>query len=420
MKENPPLFREYHSAPSGLRAVMDNQFRNVKTNARLQSKAMWYEWRMKLLSGLQEGLNKHEQDLQHDENVIATKEASVNESLPQLLERHGKLEADVQAMRDRVKHLSSTNRDEMRVYHTKLMQTDGRLAHTTEELNKTQAQLDEMTEALSSAAEMKTELLRETRESERVLAARRACGLTEMRQLRVTVRELENSTGWQVTGAADDSDPSSGPRLMMCYRGELTVTFDPNAVNTDATKQAAWIKLAYSPRRPGSARGPARSAIAKVLMCTAIQDLVVAGLAAHGPRDLLRGIARSWDRAVRLDSEIQHLRFCGITRARTINDQQVVIRCSLALAQASSASSRTDIDFGVTTILVSDTEVDFVVRVSAVAVYGADDRIAQRVASELGKTVGGPFTQSAGDTTSRMSWKEALASCESRLLRRAV
>ena len=69
-EENPPLFREYMSAAPDVKALMDNQFKNVKTHARLLSKAMWYEWRMKLQDGLEAGLLRISEGLDADEQLL--------------------------------------------------------------------------------------------------------------------------------------------------------------------------------------------------------------------------------------------------------------------------------------------------------------------------------------------------------------
>src|SRR5580700_2650781 len=69
-EENPPLFREYILATPDIRVLMDSQFKNVKTHARLLSKAMWYEWRMKLLDGLKVGLHKISEGMDADGEIL--------------------------------------------------------------------------------------------------------------------------------------------------------------------------------------------------------------------------------------------------------------------------------------------------------------------------------------------------------------
>ena len=56
MEENPLLFSEYLTAPPDQRTVMDNQFKNLKTSARLEARGEWYSWRSTLLRDLKIGL----------------------------------------------------------------------------------------------------------------------------------------------------------------------------------------------------------------------------------------------------------------------------------------------------------------------------------------------------------------------------
>ena len=57
-ENQPALFGEYLSAPAEERTIMDNQFKNMKTNARLLSKAGWHAWRAQLLGELKKGLEQ--------------------------------------------------------------------------------------------------------------------------------------------------------------------------------------------------------------------------------------------------------------------------------------------------------------------------------------------------------------------------
>ena len=92
--ENPALFNEYVTAPPDIRVIMDNQFRNVKTHARLLSKATWYEWRMKLLEGLKEGLISHVEEMKADDDLLSEREELLNRNVPLLVEKHGSLEQE--------------------------------------------------------------------------------------------------------------------------------------------------------------------------------------------------------------------------------------------------------------------------------------------------------------------------------------
>jgi kinetochore protein Spc7/SPC105 len=85
LEENPALFREYISAAPDVKILMDNQFKNVKTQSRLLSKEMWYNWRMDLLKELREGLLKTVDGMQVDMEVLQSQQQLIDFVLPGLV-----------------------------------------------------------------------------------------------------------------------------------------------------------------------------------------------------------------------------------------------------------------------------------------------------------------------------------------------
>ena len=64
MASQPPLFHDYANASLAERNIIDAQLRDLKTNARYQSKAGWHNWRSQLLNDLKNGLVQAEQELE--------------------------------------------------------------------------------------------------------------------------------------------------------------------------------------------------------------------------------------------------------------------------------------------------------------------------------------------------------------------
>ncbi|KAI5287763.1 hypothetical protein KEM54_005759 [Ascosphaera aggregata] len=431
--ENPPLFREYLSAPPDVRALMDNQFRNVKTNARLQSKAMWYEWRMKLLDGLKQGLDKHVEDMEHDEAIISEQEKLVDNALPNLLEERSKLEDEVGKLRRKVEELQSVDREEILATRSKLVDADKRLASRREELEQTQAQLDEIADTVRSAAEMKADMLKEIEEGERLLAERRVCGLQEMRQLKASVRALEKKTGWCVLSTVGEPDYDVGPCMAMRYRGELKVTFYPKAFGDGSGLKFPLIEFEYLPGTSASGYEKVNPPPAKALIFSAMQrslPSIASKDQSLTARDFLKGVARDWDRAMLLHDEIRYLQFCGVTRTRAVNESQIRVRCTLISSTDKGQQpptseddrttgestyfpkSRTDIDFIVSPKVINDREIDVDVMVSAIAVYGVDTGKAEQMTEFLTRRVERSRDKASNAETGKVCWCDAIRQCE--------
>ncbi|EPY49833.1 kinetochore protein Spc7 [Schizosaccharomyces cryophilus OY26] len=71
-QNNPLLFYEYRKASSEMKALMNSQFRIIKTFSRLQAQGYWYEWREALLLGIKQELNENLMKLQ--KNLIQVSE----------------------------------------------------------------------------------------------------------------------------------------------------------------------------------------------------------------------------------------------------------------------------------------------------------------------------------------------------------
>ncbi|WBW75587.1 NMS complex subunit, Spc105/KNL-1 family member, blinkin, Spc7 [Schizosaccharomyces osmophilus] len=73
-KNNPLLFYEYRKASSEMKALMNSQFRIIKTFSRLQAQGYWYEWREALMQGIKQELNENHLKLR--KNLIQVSETS--------------------------------------------------------------------------------------------------------------------------------------------------------------------------------------------------------------------------------------------------------------------------------------------------------------------------------------------------------
>lgn len=90
-EDNPPLFKEYMAATPDIKTLMDKQFMNVKNHARLLSKAMWYEWRMKLQEGLKQGLLAIDKGMEADKELLDKQKSLLDSVLPAIVARYKSL-----------------------------------------------------------------------------------------------------------------------------------------------------------------------------------------------------------------------------------------------------------------------------------------------------------------------------------------
>jgi kinetochore protein Spc7/SPC105 len=147
---------------------MDNQFRNVKTHARLLSKAMWYEWRMKLLEGLKEGLDRHVSEMQADDVIFSQQEKILGCIVPGLVEKQAALESEATALQQMVDEVENCDQDELRSARERLAKVDAEIAAKRSTLDTMQKELHEKMEAASANAKLKDEYVAQIKDAERV------------------------------------------------------------------------------------------------------------------------------------------------------------------------------------------------------------------------------------------------------------
>lgn len=168
-EDNPALFREYIGAAPDVKSIMDNQFKNVKTNARLLSKAMWYEWRMKLLDGLTEGLARIREDMEQDDRSLTQQEQMIQPVLPGLIELHDKIEGQVQIAQTQADELADCDQEELKQARELLDSIDQDVGAKQALVEELQNQLREKEDSLEDVSERKQESVRAIQEAEKTL-----------------------------------------------------------------------------------------------------------------------------------------------------------------------------------------------------------------------------------------------------------
>ncbi|EZF24362.1 hypothetical protein H112_03215 [Trichophyton rubrum D6] len=344
--ENPPLFQEYITATPDIRLLMDNQFRNVKTHARLLSKEMWYEWRMKLLEGLKQGLDRHVDEMKQDDEILSKKENILANVVPGLIERHGKLEIDSQNLQKVIDEIENCDQEELRDAREKLLAVETELSGYKDKYTQARGRLEAKSVSLEKAQARREELLQEIREAESIKEECRGWDEKEVRVLQDSVNSLEKQTGWAIISAKPSMDAVKGITLSMRYRGELQLDCNPSHIHTlsqNLTKderQASQhdtlpLTLTYAPRGNGLQSAAVNPSPGASLILNAIRMQVsYALLSPVSLKQLLSGIARCWETAKSLQEEIRMLGYCGIVNIKSIGAKRseptlLKIRCTL-------------------------------------------------------------------------------------------
>jgi kinetochore protein Spc7/SPC105 len=164
----PPLFHEYASAPAGEKTIMDAQFKNLKTNARLQSKAGWHGWRSQLLSDLKSGLLQTGQELEQDGKLLEQMDLVLQEIIPTLSEQQLQLETEMHRLEERKRDSEEGTGDELNAARDQLLAAEKELLEKRALFENLQSQLRENESSIDDARSWKVETTAAIKEAERM------------------------------------------------------------------------------------------------------------------------------------------------------------------------------------------------------------------------------------------------------------
>ena len=162
---------------------MDNQFKNVKTHARLLSKAMWYEWRMKLLDGLKEGLVQIGAGMEEDAETLSQQERLLDPILPRLTEANSRLQNEQRTLQAQADGLANCDQEELRQSREELASIDEDLQAKLRLVKQLEQEHATKEEGIQHAAERRDEFHAEIKEAERVRQESRGWKTTEVMAL---------------------------------------------------------------------------------------------------------------------------------------------------------------------------------------------------------------------------------------------
>ncbi|KAI9783011.1 MAG: hypothetical protein M1816_001625 [Peltula sp. TS41687] len=217
--ENPGLFREYLSAAPDVRLIMDNQFKNLKTYARLSSKAIWYDWRKKLLDDLKGGLLKNQDDMNKDEEMLVKYESLLSFISPHLVENHEYLRQERERLQVQADEIARSNQEELGNARSNLMAIRKEIEEKRALVEQKRTQIREKQEAIEVAIENQMTFREEIKEAERIKEECRGWSASEVRLRKDLADHLEQKHGWTIAGI-------EGTTMTMTFQRELQLSYD--------------------------------------------------------------------------------------------------------------------------------------------------------------------------------------------------
>ncbi|KAK3674937.1 hypothetical protein LTR78_005281 [Recurvomyces mirabilis] len=244
-EDTPPLIQAWMNAEPSRRAILDVKMRDMKTQARLRSKEMWYQWRSQLLGDLVKGLSGIGEGLLRDDEVLTESETVLDAVLPGLVEQKESMELEAERLEQALSATSEEGKMELEAARARLLEVDAELEEKREILAMLQKEGQEQESVATDLQDSKTEFLAAIQEAERVRESCRGVSHGEISALKDSITNLETTHGWKITSAS-----SSPPTVTMTYRSSLQLFFHPAAflVPTQSTTTArpnAPISLSY-------------------------------------------------------------------------------------------------------------------------------------------------------------------------------
>ncbi|KAF3764463.1 Spc7-domain-containing protein [Cryphonectria parasitica EP155] len=355
-EENPPLFKEYISASPEFKTLMDNQFKNVKTHARLLSKAMWYEWRMKLQDGLKEGLIKTAEGMTTDEKFFDKQQKLLSSILPALVKQSEAMSRECENLEAVASELEDCDPQELEAARSDLVAAEEHIEAKTREVAQLQQQLQETEHSIGQLAERKRSCHSDIKEAEKIRQDCRGWSSGEIGTLKARVKAIEKQHGWAITGV-------QGTTMSMTYRREIELVLDVASFHPG--QQNSRIDLWYVATTREQESRPPTPEIEFCLQC--IRDHI-RGLPQSHTRlsRMLKVVSAAWDCATTLANQVYQLNLTCPTLVTRVSDASVAIKTSLLLA---ALQTKVEIVLGIHSSTGPD-GLEFRVSAQAGVIYG--------------------------------------------------
>ncbi|KAK1254921.1 hypothetical protein MKX08_008916 [Trichoderma sp. CBMAI-0020] len=376
-EDNPPLFQEYISASPEVKALMDNQFKNVRTHSRHLSKAMWYEWRMKLQEGLKEGLVSISSGMDDDVKIIEEQEALLKSVMPSLVGRYESLLEESNNLEEAARELADCDPAELQATREELVSLDDDIAQKKKLIAKLRQEFDASEADMEELTARKAQCLVEIQESEKIREECRGWTSTEVNNLKARVEALEQEHGWAVTGI-------SGPTLSMTYKREIELVVDTTSFQPQ--QPSSRIDLWYI--ADSREVNPQPKTAEKEFLLQCIRDHIRT-ISQSGTKlsYVLKIVQAAWDKSNWISREVGRINVTFPTKVTKTSDSSIAVTSSLLLAPL---ETRVEVVFNLRGSSGPE-GVDVNVSTDAKVVYGEQfnvGKVGEFLATRIGKSVG--------------------------------
>ncbi|KAI8951933.1 hypothetical protein F4801DRAFT_543156 [Xylaria longipes] len=403
-EENPPLFKEYMTATPEFKALMDNQFKNVKTHARLLSKAMWYEWRMKLQDGLKEGLEKIFEGMEADEELLQKQQTILNSMLPRLVQQFEALTTEREDLKAVAQELADCDPKDLQSARAELTNLDSDIETKKRKIEELRKQLTETESNVDTATQRKRNCVADIEEAEKVREECRGWTSNEINSLKAKVEELERRHGWAITGLSDTT-------ISMTFQREIELVFDISSFGGGGkpSSNSSRIDLWYIAANRD--HDPLPASPEKEFFVQCIRDHVRGMAQAQGKtkiHDMLSAVSEAWKKANHVAADIRLLNCTFPTTITRTSDSSIAVRSALLLAPL---ETKVEIELALHG-RHTPRELQVSITPQARVVYGEHfkiDNVVEYLATRIGTAVGTEETE---------SWSDVVVELHERLLAR--
>jgi kinetochore protein Spc7/SPC105 len=421
-EENPPLFREYISAPPDVKAVMDNQLKNVKTHARLLSKGMWYDWRMTLLGTLQEALFKMADGMEQDEQSLDHQQTLLDSILPELVLEVESLEREEADLQSSAEELAQCDQEELGEARHRLITLDADIQFKEQLIADLRKQLQGKDTEIAAGLEKKQMFLEEIQEAEKIREECRGWSSSEISVLKgmsktklnpdstlisrlARVDDLEKSHGWTITGV-------SGSTTSMTYRKEIELVFDWSSFQSSKPVQASNSRIDLWYIAGSREWNPVPLTQEKDFFLQNIRDHIRGLPQAQTPvKALLTAVSEAWNKATAVEDYIRLLRISCPTEITKVSDNSISVKSMLLIAPL---TTKVEISFHLASHS-GENGINVEVSPGAVVVYGErfnEPKMREFLLNRCGDAV------EEKNLTTKASWGAGVAELGEKLLAR--
>lgn len=391
---------------------MDNQFKNMKTNARLLSKATWYEWRMKLLEGLNESLNDTARGLGDDDAALKRSEDAIAPLLPEIKAEHASLEREHTDLKARSDELAACDPEDLSTARERLQTVTVEIEAHAHSLEAHQESLTDLDAQIEAAQETKRVAEHDARKAQKQREESRGWSAAEVKSLQSRVDALTAESGWAVVGA-------SGSTLTLHFEKQLSLSFNTTAFAPQAASSApTGLSLAYI----GAGAGETEPTTNRFFIQFLRAHLHALPAASTSHSQLLKLVASVWRTARAVERQIAFLKLrVGPTEPRIVGDERLGVESEVLLP---GVSSKVCVGFEIVAGVVQQGEdedrslgVQAQVEVHARVVYGEgyrQDRMGEFVKKRISGVLACGLEEEEG------AWADAVVELKKGLVRRGA